>query len=141
MTPQRKHTAARSRGFVRIQQMTFGELVKALEACYQDAEVRFTFGLHPLLEPEQPPFHYYHGYHDNVAIGHTDQGAPPTVEQMLDAIRPWLNTTIPSEFDDLLIDQEMPLWVGHDTTADTALVGVTEDPEYNIVLLQTWAIT
>ena len=140
MTPHRRRPEARSRGFQRIQQMTFGELVAALEECYQDAEVRFTFGLHPLLEPDRPPFRYYSGYPDNIAIEYTDHGTPPTVEQMLAAIRPCLNRTIQSEFDDLLIDNGMPIWVGHDTT-DTALVGITEDAEYNIVLLQTWAIT
>lgn len=140
MTLQRRSTEARSRGFVRIQQMTFGELVAALEKCYQDAEVRFTFGLHPLLKPDQPPFRHYKGYPDNVSIGYTAQGAPPTVENMLETIRPWLNRTVRSEFSDLLIDKDMPIWVGHDTT-DTALVGITEDAELNIVLLQTWAIT
>ena len=140
MTNLTRRSEARGRGFQRIRQMTFGELVEALEMCDPDAAVKFTFGLHPLLEAGKPPFTYYHGYHDNVAISFTGEGRPPTVQQMLDAIRPWRNQMIEAEFGELFIDMDMPLWAGHEPN-DTALVGIEEDAEWNVVLLQTWAMT
>ena len=39
------------------------------------------------------------------------------------------------------LDQHRRKIVGVDTGNDTAIVGLTEDAEYNIVYLQTWAIT
>ena len=141
MTNQyRRHTSARSRGFNRIQQMTFSELVSALELCLPDAQVKFTFGFYPIIKPDHPFLCYYNAFHDNAAISYTRYGQPPTVQQVLDALRPLVNRPIQSEFGDLIIDPHMPLWAGHETN-DTAIVGVTEDAEYNIVYLQTWAIT
>ena len=137
---KRRTNDAISRGIQRIRQLTFQELVSALELCYPDATVRFTFGMHPVVPPDRPLLCYYDGFHDHAAIEYSSIGQPPTVQELLEALKPLRNAIIETEYGELRIDPDMPLWAGHDAN-DTALVGVTEDAEFNIVHLQTWAMT
>lgn len=138
--PQRRATEARTAGIRRVRQMTITELVDALILCDGHAVVKFAFGLHPLIEPGQPAVSLYQPIPDTLALGCTDQGEPPTVTQLVDAISPWVNQYLPTDFGVLHIDPDMPLWVGPEG-GDTAIVAVCEEPEYDIVFIETWATT
>ena len=136
---KRRTNDAISRGIQRIRQLTFDELVSALELCYSDATVRFTFGMHPVVPTDRPLLRYYEGFHDHASIEYSNNGQPPTVQELLEALKPLRNATMETEHGELRIDPDMPIWAGHDAN-DTALVEVTDDDEWNTVFLQTWAI-
>ena len=136
--PQRRATEARTAGIRRVRQMTITELIDALTLCDSHAEVKFAFGLHPLIEPGQPPLSLYQPLPDTVALKYTDQGQPPTATQLVDAISPWVNQYLPTDFGVLRIDPDMPLWAGPES-GDTAIVAVCEEPEYDLVFIETWA--
>ncbi len=131
----------RNRGIQRIQQLTFGELVSSLELCDPDASVVFTFGLTPAIRPGEPFLHNYMGIHDQAAIGYTDEHELPTVQHVIDALKPLESRSIFNERGDLLlINQDTPMWAARSDNDTTAIVGVTEDTEWNTVFLQTWAM-
>ena len=135
-------TPAQNAGIQKMEQLTLGEISQHLELCEPDWPVRFGFGnQHPNLGPNGG-INAYAGYHDTVALAHTDRGKPPKAHEVVCAINEAIGRILPNPgIFEYTVTKQTPVWVANPyQTSDAAIVRVEVLYEDEAIFIQTWGM-